>query len=79
MSKHYVCNKALCPFYKHEDTQVVYCESFLQDSVLHIAFASKTNALEFKKKYCRKNYLNCHIYKLLEDNLIEVSEQKDNL
>ena len=64
--KHNMSKFALCPFYKHEDSQVIYCEGVQDNSVLHIAFANKRDAKAYKIKFCREHYARCPIYKLLE-------------
>ena len=61
-----ISSKALCPFYKHEDSQVIYCEGVQDGSVVHLAFANKTDSLEYKKEICRKDYRKCKIYSMLE-------------
>lgn len=70
MGKHMVHKDAICPFYRHEDPQVIYCDGITPDSVIHLAFANKSDAKCYKVKFCRKCYLDCPIYQLLE----EVSE-----
>lgn len=70
--KHMISNKAMCPFYKHEDSQVIYCEGVQEGSVIHLAFANKTDSLDYKKTYCRSNYGKCNICKMLEGGYIEV-------
>ena len=67
MGKHMVHRDALCPFYLHEDSQVIYCEGVVQDSVIHLAFANKVDAKEYKLEYCRKCYDKCLISQLLEE------------
>lgn len=63
-----ICNKVLCPHYKHEDSQVIYCEGVQDGITTHLAFASKTVALDYKKAYCRKDYKNCEVCRMLEKN-----------
>lgn len=66
MAKHYTSNKAICPYYKHESRQVIYCEGLKEGNVLHNAFANPSDAIEYKKNYCRCfNYTQCHISKML--------------
>lgn len=63
--KHYISHMAVCPFYKHEDPQVIYCEGVQDGSVIHLAFASRTAAQEYKRTYCRKCYMDCKISSML--------------
>lgn len=72
MSKHMVHKDAICPFYRHEDSQVIYCDGVVPDSVIHLAFANKSDAKEYKLMYCRKRYNKCPISNLLE----EISEDE---
>ena len=65
MAKHYTSSKAVCPFYKHESRQVIYCEGVREGSVLHLAFANPSDSLDYKKEYCRCNHTECDISKML--------------
>lgn len=66
MSKHYTSSKAICPFYKHESRQVIYCEGIKEGTVLHLAFANPSDCLLHKKQYCRgNNHIQCPISILL--------------
>jgi hypothetical protein len=67
MPKHRISKYAVCPYYLHEDSQVIYCEGIVPDSVIHLAFANKTDAKAYKCKYCRKCYGECLISQLLEE------------
>lgn len=63
--KHYPSMKAMCPFYKHENRQVIYCEGVKEGTVLHLAFANPSECLLYKKQYCQSNYTQCQISGLL--------------
>lgn len=65
--KHYTSAKALCPFYRHEGSQVIYCDGVVEASVIHLAFASKTDALAYKERYCRADYPLCNICRMLKE------------
>ena len=67
MGKHMVHKDAICPFYRHEDKQVIYCDGIVPDSVIHLAFANNTDAKAYKVKYCRNCYRKCPISQLLEE------------
>ena len=64
----YVSSKALCPHYKSESRGQVVCEGVCEDSVTHIAFATSTGSYQFKRKYCRDNYRECPVARMLEGN-----------
>lgn len=61
MSKHNVSSRAVCPFYKHEDPQVIYCEGLYEGSVIHLAFAERGSCRTYKWNYCRAAYGKCPI------------------
>lgn len=66
--KHYSYEGTLCPYYKHETPQVIYCDGVTEGSVLHIAFSDRAKALYYKKTYCRSCYKDCAVYWMLEGN-----------
>jgi hypothetical protein len=63
--KRYTSLKAVCPFYKHENRQVIFCEGIGEDSVIHLAFANPSDCLSHKKRYCRCSHTECSISKML--------------
>ena len=65
MAKRYTSIKAICPFYKHESRQVIYCEGIKEGTVTHIAFANASECLSHKKQFCRCNYTQCPINLML--------------
>ena len=65
MAKHYMSRKALCPFYKHESRQVIYCEGVSNGNVIHLAFANPSECLSHKQRYCRCSHSDCSISKML--------------
>ena len=67
MGKHMISFRATCPFYRHEDSQVIYCDGVQDGSVIHLAFASKTDAINYKERYCRSSYDHCRIYSMLDE------------
>ena len=66
MGKHRVCSKVICPYYKHEDSQVIYCDGVTGESVTHVAFASSTQAKDYKCRFCQNDFMNCGIKKMLD-------------
>lgn len=70
MAKHYTSRKAVCPFYKHESRQVIYCEGVKDGTVLHLAFANATDCLLYKNQYCRCVHTQCPISELLNNKYL---------
>lgn len=65
--KYYTSNKVICPFYKHENRFVIFCQGVDEESVLHLAFPRPSSCFDFKQRYCRKEYSTCPIAKMLND------------
>lgn len=66
MAKYYVSSKAICPFYRHESRQVIYCEGIKDGNVIHLAFANPSESIAYKKQYCRcGDHTNCPIGQML--------------
>ena len=68
MSKHRISKSVICPYYKHEDTQVIYCNGVKIGTVLHLAFASPTDAKIYKREICQKCWKECKIAKMLSES-----------
>ena len=64
--RHRVCKRVFCPYYRHEDPQMIYCEGVNDSSVIHLAFADRAEAKQYKVSVCRstQGYKNCRIYKM---------------
>lgn len=41
--KHMINKNTVCPWYLHEDSQMIYCDGVEEGSVTHLAFANKTS------------------------------------
>lgn len=62
----YVSKSALCPFYKKEDKQMVFCDGVEPNSSTHLAFANASDCQAYKHKHCRNEYTECEVYRMLE-------------
>ena len=62
----YMPKEALCPYYKREYPQMIYCKGVVKDGLTHVTFATRSVAYAYKKAYCRDRYDQCHIYRMLE-------------
>ncbi len=56
----------ICPFYKRESQQVIYCEGVNEKSVIHLAFARKEDCRMYEKQFCRKDWQQCMIAETLD-------------
>lgn len=65
--KYYTSNKVICPFYKHENRFVIFCQGIDGESVLHLAFPKPSSCFNFKNRYCRKDHTKCYIFRMLSD------------
>lgn len=69
MSKHMVHKDTICDVYKHEDSQVIYCDGICKGTVVHLAFSDRGIALDYKKKYCRGDYMSCPLHNIVRDEI----------
>lgn len=53
MGKRIQSLRALCPFYKSEDSQRICCEGLLPRSSIHVAFADSNDRREFGRTHCK--------------------------
>ena len=65
-TKKYFSLKAICPHYKSEERQLIYCRGIQKDTAMHIAFAYPSDKVSYKEKHCEKCYQECRIAKMLE-------------
>jgi hypothetical protein len=65
--KRYASVKAVCPYYKNESRQVIYCTGLCEGNVIHLAFANASECIAYKKLFCRDNYERCPVAKMLEE------------
>lgn len=66
-TKRFFSLKAVCPRYKSEDKQMIYCEGIQKDTATHMAFAYPADKVAYKEKYCEDHYQECRIAKMLEE------------
>lgn len=64
MGKKYVSKKITCPYYKHESRQMIDCAGVNEKTVIHLAFASAKEWVDYKKEICACNYDKCPIYQM---------------
>ena len=54
-----------CPYYSGEEPQKVVCEGVEKGSALHVTFASPDQRKNYKNKFCKRQYNDCMICKML--------------
>lgn len=54
-----------CPFYKSDEPQIIRCEGVEDCTALHLAFSTRTQLKEYKKKCCRTDWGKCMIAQML--------------
>ena len=65
MGKRYISAYAECPFYHSEDEQKIYCEGVDDNSSIQLAFNSKTERRNYRRKKCEEDHKGCKIAKML--------------
>lgn len=55
----------VCPFYRKETQQVIYCEGIEKNTATHLAFGSRTALKKYRFRYCCDTYGKCRIAKML--------------
>lgn len=63
MGRHFVSYEALCPFYRAEDKNIIYCEGVEETSSIHNAFPG--SAAKYKRRYCCDDWKSCRIANML--------------
>jgi hypothetical protein len=65
VSKHGYTKDVVCPYYKYEAPQMVYCEGVEPNTALHLAFAAKADKKTFMEQKCRCSWKKCLIAQML--------------
>ena len=56
----------VCPYYKFEERQKIFCEGVEQNTAIHLAFASPPQLKDYKSRFCECGYTGCRIADMLE-------------
>ena len=65
MAKHNFTKDVVCPYYKFEAPQMIYCEGIEDNTALHLAFAAKDNMKCYIKAKCCDKWRSCMIAQML--------------
>ena len=63
MPRRYVSSMALCPFYRGEETMMIYCDGVAPGATIRLAFGN--DAKDYKAAFCRENWRECPVAKML--------------
>lgn len=55
----------VCPYYRSEERQVIYCEGVEENSSIHMAFSTPQQKKEYLLNYCRKFKPDCLVAQAL--------------
>lgn len=64
--KQYRCKSVMCPYYKKEDRQTIYCSGVIDNSSVHLAFGHDTDCKQYKDIICKQDYRSCRVFDMLE-------------
>lgn len=65
MAKHNFTKDVVCPYYKFEAPQMIYCEGVEENTALHLAFAAKDKMKCYMHNNCSDKWRNCLIAQML--------------
>lgn len=54
-----------CPYYKGEESQVLFCEGVQRGTAIHLAFDENENLKGYKNSFCKRCYNRCLIAEML--------------
>lgn len=60
---------AVCPFYRWQDNHKICCEGIIDNSTIHLAFASPADRQQQVEERCNsmEGYPKCPVSKMLND------------
>lgn len=65
MPRRYESSEAVCPFYKMESATTIWCEGLEAGGQVQIVSANAKKAARRKARFCRRNWKQCYIAKIL--------------
>lgn len=55
----------VCPYYRADERQLIYCEGVEQGTAIHLAFSTLPQLKEYKERYCKFCWADCLIAGML--------------
>jgi hypothetical protein len=65
VGKHGYTKDVVCPYYKYEAPQMIYCEGVEDNTALHLAFAVKADKKRYMELKCGCAWKQCMIAQML--------------
>ena len=65
MGKHNFTKDVVCPYYKYEAPQMIYCEGVDDNTALHLAFDAKDRMKGYIRARCCNRWKECLIAQML--------------
>lgn len=65
MAKHTFTKDVVCPYYKYEAPQMVYCEGVGANTSIHLAFDTKSGKKDYMNSKCCDNWKDCQVAQML--------------
>lgn len=75
MARHYQSPEALCPFYRGEEANEIFCEAPLSNATLSLYF--KSGATKHKRSLCRYDWPQCPIARMLWAMYDDIGEMRN--
>ena len=66
-NRSYTSVGVVCPYYKSEEKQLIYCRGPQVDTAIHVAFAYPADKVKYKEKFCERDYRFCGLARMLEE------------
>ena len=68
---------AVCPYYKGNVRQEIFCDGLLRDSNIHQGFANPGMLENYKARYCEsQQYNECRIAQMLDNRCEEEEDER---
>ena len=55
----------VCPYFKCEDSQTIFCEGVEEDNAIHMAFSTPSIRKNYQDRYCKTLWKRCMVADIL--------------
>ena len=70
MAKHNFTKDVVCPYYKYEAPQMVYCEGVDDHTALHLAFSTKQGKKSYMNGKCKECWIRACVFSFLSSVMV---------